>query len=85
MSTTLDLLKQQFTTLCQQRDAIFAASLPLRAQRDGLVQQAEAALAAQVAPINAEIATIEGPLPDLMNQIAAISTALDGKTGADAA
>jgi hypothetical protein len=80
MSTTLDLLKQQFTTLCQQRDAILAQSTPLREQRDSLAQEAAAVLAAQLAPIEAQIAAAETGLPDVMNQIAQIANALDGKT-----
>lgn len=80
MADTLALLKQQFTELCAQRDAILASSLPLRAQRDGLVQQAEAALIAQVSPIDAQIQAAESGLADLNNQIGTISTALSGKT-----
>lgn len=82
MATTLDLLKQQFATLCQQRDAILARSEPLRAQRDALVRQAEATLAAEIAPLAAQIEVAEAGLTDLMKQIAQIATALDGRTAA---
>jgi uncharacterized coiled-coil DUF342 family protein len=80
MTDTITLLKQQFTTLCQQRDAILVQVTPLREQRDGLIQQAEAAIAAQVASLNRQIATTETGLSDVMNQIAQISNALGGKT-----
>ena len=82
MATTLDLLKQQFTTLCQQRDAALAQSAPLRAQRDQIITQGEAAIAAQLKPLDDQIAAIEGPLVDVIAQLARISTALNGQTAA---
>lgn len=82
MTDTLALIKQQFTSLCAQRDAILATAAPLRAQRDAIVQAAEAALAAQVAPLNVQIKAAETGLFDLHNQIGTISLALNGKTAA---
>lgn len=82
MSTTLDLIRQQFSALCAERDAVLAQSMPLRQQRDGLAAAAAVALAAQTDPLNAQIVTIEAGLPDLMNQIAQIANALNGQTGA---
>lgn len=80
MSDVLILIKQQFAALCAQRDAVLSASAPLRFQRDAFAQAAAVELAAVVDPLNEQIATIETGLPDLMNQIAVIAQALDGKT-----
>lgn len=79
---TLTLLKQRFTALCQQRDAILATSAPLRAQRTAIAQQSKAALAVQIAPLTAQITTAETGLADLHNEIGTISNALNGKTAA---
>jgi hypothetical protein len=78
--TTRDLLTQQFTVLCQQRDATLAQAAPLRAQRDRIVADGEAAIAAEIAPLDDQIAAAENGLPDIMNQIAQIATALNGQT-----
>jgi uncharacterized coiled-coil DUF342 family protein len=80
MADTFTLLKEQFASLCQQRDAIIAATTPLRAQRDAIRQQSVAALDAQTAPLTAQIVAAESGLADLHNQIAMISNALGGKT-----
>lgn len=80
MADTLALLKQQFSDLCGHRDAILAQSGPLREQRDAATVASEAALAATVDPLNAQIASIEAPLPALMNDIATIANALGGQT-----
>lgn len=80
MADTLALLKQQFSDLCGQRDAIMAQSGPLRAERDAATVASETALAAIVDPLNAEIVSIEAPLPALMNDIATIANALGGQT-----
>jgi hypothetical protein len=82
MTTTIDLLRQNFAQACAARDAILAQSGPLRAQRDQLIATAEAALAAQVDPLNARIAAAEAALPALMSEIASIAVALNGQTGA---
>jgi len=79
-SSTLDLIKQRFATLCAQRDADFAKVAPLRAERDKLVADAHAALAAQLAPLDEQIAAIEGPLVSTMREIAQVSIALNGQT-----
>jgi hypothetical protein len=78
--STTDLLKQQFASLCQQRDALLAEIAPIRVQRDAVAAQLEAALVAQLKPLDASIAQLEAPLPDLHRQIAAVVTALDGHT-----
>jgi hypothetical protein len=78
--TTRDLLKQEFTALCQQRDAALAQAAPLRAQRDKIVAEGEAAIAAHIAPLNDQIIAAENGLPDIMNQIAQIANALNGQT-----
>lgn len=80
---TLSLIKQQFSDLCAQRDAALAVSEPLRGQRDALVANALASVQAQVDAINGQIAAAEVGLPDLMNQIATIATALNGKTSTE--
>jgi hypothetical protein len=82
MTTTIDLLRQNFAEACAARDAILAQSNPLRAERDAQVSAAESALAAQVAALNAQIAALEAALPALMNEIAAITIALNGQTSA---
>jgi hypothetical protein len=82
MATTTDLLRQNFAEACAARDGILAQSGPLRAQRDQLIAAAEAALAAQVDPLNAQITAVEAGLPALMGEIAAIAIALNGRTGA---
>jgi hypothetical protein len=78
--TTRDLLTRQFTVLCQQRDAALAQAAPLRAQRDRIVADGEAAIAAEVAPLDRRIAAIEAPLATLIGEIAQIATALNGQT-----
>lgn len=80
MTTTQDLLRLRFAEACAERDAIFALSSPLREQRDDLARAAEAALAAQVGPLNAQISAAEASLPALMNEIAAIANGLGGQT-----
>jgi hypothetical protein len=82
MADTLTLLKQQFSVLCEQRDAILALSNPLRAERDAATVASEAALAVIVDPLNAEIVRAEVGLPALMNEIAQIANALNGQTAA---
>ncbi|MEW6645393.1 MAG: hypothetical protein AB1586_33190 [Pseudomonadota bacterium] len=77
---TLTLLKQQFTTLCQQRDTALAQSAPLRAQRDAAVAQAATSLATTLQPLDAQIAAIEAPLVGILQQIAQIANALNGQT-----
>jgi uncharacterized coiled-coil DUF342 family protein len=78
--TTRDLLKQQFVSLCQQRDAILKEVAPVRAQRDKMVAQAEAALAAELVPLDASIAQLEAPLAALHQEIAQVVQALGGET-----
>ncbi len=78
--SALDLIKQQFLTLCAQRDAELAKLAPLRAQRDKVVAQADAALAAELGPLDQQIVAIEGPLIETLRQIAQVSVALNGQT-----
>jgi hypothetical protein len=80
MTDTVTLIKQQFAALCQQRDAALAKSLPLRDQRDALIQQTLSGIEPQLEAFNREIGAIEDGLPDIMNQIATISAALSGQT-----
>lgn len=80
MADTLALLKQQFADLCQQRDEALAKAAPLRAKRDKLVADADAVLAAKLAPLDSQISAIEGPLVSIVQQIAQVSHALGGQT-----
>ncbi len=80
MATTLDLLKQQFADLSAQRDAALAQSAALRTQRDQLIENSQTTLAAQLAPLDAQIADIEKPVTDILTQIALISQSLNGQT-----
>jgi hypothetical protein len=82
MTSTVDLLRQNFTEACASRDAILAMSGPLRAQRDQVIADATATLAAIVGPLDARIAATESGLPALMNEIASIAVALNGQTAA---
>lgn len=75
MSKTDDVLRTRFTEATQERDAILAQTVPLRAQRDAIMAQArEIELTAE--PLNQQIAALEGPLFDLCNEIGTIARAL---------
>ena len=80
MTDTYQMLRQRFSELCAERDAILAQSVPLRERRDEILAKAAAA-AAKADPVTAQIKDIEAPLFGLNNEIATISRALKGETG----
>jgi uncharacterized coiled-coil DUF342 family protein len=83
MSSTQDVLRRRFAEACSERDAISKQVTPLRDQRDAILTKAHAA-SAKAEPLTRQIRQIEAPLYDLNNEIATISRALSGKTGANA-
>lgn len=72
-------LRLRFREACAERDAIMARSEPLRKQRDAIQAQV-GELEAQCRPLVEQYKSIEAPLFDLQNEIAAISRALKGQT-----
>ncbi len=77
MSKTDDILRTRFAEAIQERDAIFAQTEPLRAQRDAIIAKARK-LEMTAEPLNAQIAALEtgGSLFELCNEISTIARAL---------
>ncbi|MGM5033519.1 hypothetical protein [Tardiphaga sp. 803_E3_N1_3] len=84
MTNTNELLRQRFAEAVQEREAILATTIPLREQRDAIVAKARA-IEVKSQPLDDQIKEAEAPLYDLNNEIARISRALDGATGAEEA
>lgn len=80
MTDTTTLLKQQFSDLCAQRDAILSTSVPLRQQRDQAVTEAMASVQPTVDQLNSQIAEAEARLPAVMKQISDLVIVLEGQT-----
>jgi hypothetical protein len=76
---TPDALRARFAALTEQREAVTAASEPLRARRDAIAAQATADLAA----LDVEIRAAEAGLFELDQERAMIARALGGRTGID--
>lgn len=77
MSKTDDILRARFAEAIQERDAIFAQTEPLRAQRDAIIAEArKLELTAQ--PLTDQIAALESgsALFELCNEISTIARAL---------
>lgn len=72
MSDVDDLLRQKFTELCAQRDAIMAKSIPLREKRDQAIAKARAA----EDKLTRDVKDAESGLFDLNNEIAKVARAL---------
>jgi uncharacterized coiled-coil DUF342 family protein len=75
MSTTEDLLRQQFNALCAQRDAIIAQAAPLREQRAQILNDARA----QEKLLNKDIRVIEKDLFQTMIELGQLTRALGGR------
>lgn len=76
-----DALRVRFHALCDQRDAIRKEAAPIRAAYDAKRQEVAAKEQAEITPLVAKLKTIEAPLFDLDQEIAAVARALGGKTG----
>lgn len=75
MASVDDLLREKFTELCAQRDAITDQTAPLREQRDAIMASArEIEMTAQ--PIADQLRDLEAPLFGLNNEIAKTARAL---------
>lgn len=72
MSDVDDLLRQKFTELCAQRDAILTKSGPLREKRDAAIAKARAA----EDKLTRDVKDAESGLFDLNNEIAKVARAL---------
>ncbi len=72
-----ETLRARFHAATAEREKIAATAAPVRAERDRI----SAELDTKVRALNAQLKVIEAPLFDLDNERAAISRALNGKTG----
>lgn len=78
MSFDPDSMRKRFHELSARREAILAASAPLRAKRETAVALYESV----VKPLEAQIKEAEAGLYDIDQERAIIARALNGKTGA---
>jgi uncharacterized coiled-coil DUF342 family protein len=76
---TPDELRARFAELAADREAILAASAPIRAERDQVSAEADD----KVAKFNARIARKEEGLFELDTEMAAIARALGGRTSVE--
>jgi hypothetical protein len=76
MSETKALLTQQFEKLAAAREAILAASGPLRADRDRIKNEARAKAEA----LNVQIKEVEKDLPQISMDLGSLARALGGRS-----
>lgn len=77
MDLSPENLRARFAMLGEQREAMLAASSPLREQRDTIART----LQAQIADLDVQIRAAEDGLFDVDQERALIARALGGKTG----
>jgi hypothetical protein len=74
-----DLMRARFAELREQIAAIDSISMPLRAQRDGILAKAQA-IADTAKPLALQILSAEAGLYEAKNELAMLSRALGGQT-----